>query len=114
MYYTWMMQTPTDIQTGLLARVASYPLLSALRERRSRRFGLGMKMPGGPLAYVSRHPAVALTESEEATLVFAACGVTGHALADLCYSADGGGSIMAGMVARHGELASDQARARYT
>jgi hypothetical protein len=32
--------------------------------------------------------------------VFAACGITGHALADLCYATDGGGSIMAGLVAR--------------
>jgi len=32
--------------------------------------------------------------------VFAACGITGHALADLCYAKDGGGGIMAGLVAR--------------
>src|SRR2546428_8467481 len=77
-----------------------YSLLSALRERRSRRFGLGMKIPGGPLAYESRHKPRPLTEDEEAALVFAACGITGHALADLCYAKDGGGSIMAGDVAR--------------
>ena len=59
-----------------------------------------MKLPSGPLAYESRHPPVPLTEQEEATLVFAACGVTGHALADLCYSPGGGGGIMAGLVAR--------------
>src|SRR5690349_21288270 len=78
----------------------SFPLLKALRERRSRRFGLGMKLPGGPLAYASRHRPRPLTEVEEATLVFAACGITGHALADLNYAKDGGGSIMAGLVAR--------------
>jgi len=33
-------------------------------------------------------------------MVFAACGITGHALADLCYARDGGGGIMAGLVAR--------------
>ncbi|MBC8096527.1 MAG: hypothetical protein H7Y43_12015 [Akkermansiaceae bacterium] len=77
-----------------------YSLLSALRERRSRRFGLGMKIPGGPLAYESRHRPVPLSEDEEAALVFAACGITGHALADLCYAKDGGGGIMAGLVAR--------------
>lgn len=77
-----------------------FPLLAALRERRSRRFGMGMKIPAGPLAFQSRHASVPLTEDEEAALVFAACGITGHALADLCYSADGGGSIMAGLVAR--------------
>ena len=77
-----------------------YSLLTALRERRSRRFGLGMKIPGGPLAYGSRHQPRPLTEDEEAALVFAACGITGHALADLCYAKDGGGGIMAGLVAR--------------
>jgi hypothetical protein len=75
-------------------------LLDALRGRRSRRFGLGMKIPGGPLAFESRHQPAPLTEHEEAALVFAACGITGHALADLCYAKDGGGGIMAGLVAR--------------
>ncbi len=75
-------------------------LLDALRERRSRRFGLGMKIPAGPLAFESRHKPKPLTEAEEAALVFAACGITGHALADLNYAKDGGGSIMAGLVAR--------------
>jgi hypothetical protein len=77
-----------------------FPLLQALRERRSRRFGLGMKIPGGPLAYESRHKPRPLSEDEISALVFAACGVTGHALADLCYAKDGGGNIMAGLVAR--------------
>src|SRR5712671_3382923 len=80
--------------------VGQYPLLTALLERRSRRFGLGMKMPGGPLAFQSRHSSVPLSEAEEAALVFAACGVTGHALADLCYARGEGGNIMAGLVAR--------------
>lgn len=76
------------------------PLLTALRNRRSRRFGLGMKIPGGPLAFESRHKPRPLTEDEIGALVFAACGITGHALADLCYTKAGGGSIMAGLVAR--------------
>jgi hypothetical protein len=59
-----------------------------------------MKIPGGPLAYQSRHQPAPLTEDEEAALVFAACGITGHSLANLCYSPDGGGNIMAGLVAR--------------
>src|SRR5437762_2232166 len=77
-----------------------YPLLTALRDRRSRRFGLGMKLPAGPLAFESRYAPAPLTEAEEAALVFAACGITGHALADLCYAPGGGGGIMAGLVAR--------------
>lgn len=87
---------PTDLRETL----DSYPLLTALRDRRSRRFGCGMNIPDGPLAYESQHKPRPLTEAEEATLVFAACGITGHALADLCYAKDGGGSIMAGLVAR--------------
>src|SRR6202142_2059884 len=80
--------------------LAQYPLLAALRGRRSRRFGLGMKMPAGPLAYQSQHQPAPLTEDEEAALIFAACGITGHALADLCYAPGGGGGIMAGLVGR--------------
>ncbi len=94
------MHNPNPDQTGFRDTLDSYPLLTALRERRSRRFGLGMKIPSGPLAYESRHKPRPLTEEEEAALVFAACGITGHALADLCYAKDGGGSIMAGLVAR--------------
>src|SRR2546422_3822064 len=78
----------------------SYPLLTALRERRSRRFGLGMRIPVGPLAFESRHKPTPLTEDEEAALVFAACSITGHALADLAYARGEGGNIMAGLVAR--------------
>jgi len=74
--------------------------LRALSDRRSRRFGLGMKIPCGPLAYESRYKPEPLTEDEEAALVFAACGVTGYALADLCYAKGEGGGIMAGLVAR--------------
>src|SRR6266478_8833148 len=84
----------------LTEALARYPLLTALRERRSRRFGLGMKIPGGPLAFESRHQSAPLSEAEEAALVFAACGVTGHALADLCYARGEGGNIMGGLVAR--------------
>jgi hypothetical protein len=80
--------------------MAQVPLLASLQSRRSRRFGLGMNMPGGPLAFQSRHAPAPLDEAEEAALVFAACGVTGHALADLCYSGDGGGNIMAGLIGR--------------
>ena len=80
--------------------LANFSLLDALRQRRSRRFGLGMKIPAGPLAYASKHRSRPLTEDEEAALVFAACGITGHALADLCYAKGEGGGIMAGLVAR--------------
>ncbi len=80
--------------------LASYPLLSALRDRRSRRFGCGMVIPPGPLQFASRQPPTPITESAEALLAWAACGVTGPALADLAYGPGQGGSIMAGLVGR--------------
>ncbi|HJZ61967.1 MAG TPA: hypothetical protein VKD47_07430 [Miltoncostaeaceae bacterium] len=58
-------------------------LAEAVLSRRSRRFGLGMTLPDGPLAYVSEHPALPLSELEEAFLVWVGTGVTGLALAEL-------------------------------
>jgi len=81
-------------------QLSQYPLLRALQGRRSRRFGRGMKIGGGPLAYESAHPPQPLSEAEEAALAFAACGITGHALADLDYGPGQGGSMLAGMVGR--------------
>jgi len=94
------MQSQTTSASRISDQVSDYPFLKTLRERRSRRFGLGMKIPAGPLAYESRYKPEPLTEDEEAALVFAACGITGHALADLCYAKGQGGGIMAGLVAR--------------
>ena len=81
-------------------KLARYPLLEALKKRRSRRFSLGMRMAKGPLQYSSRHAAFPLTEEEEAALAFAACGVTGYALGDLPYAEGEGGTIMAGLLGR--------------
>jgi hypothetical protein len=77
----------------------TFPLFDALQSRRSRRFGLGMRMDG-PLAFESRHEPVPLTEEEQAILAFAACGITGYALNDLTLGAGQGGSIMSGLVGR--------------
>jgi hypothetical protein len=82
------------------SREATRALLQILRERRTRRFGLGMQMASGPMAYRSRHAPVRLTEEEEAILVFAATGVTGYALADLMYERGQGGTIMSHLVGR--------------
>jgi hypothetical protein len=84
----------------LADRLSRCSFFQVLMERRSRRFGLGMSIPAGPLAYQSRHRPAPLTEEEEAALAFAACGITGYALADLCYSSGHGGNIMAGHVGR--------------
>jgi hypothetical protein len=81
-------------------RLARYPLLDALRDRRSRRFGMGMKIESGPFAYQSHHEPLPLTETEEAALAFAACGVTGYALADLSYGRGQGGGMLAGLLGR--------------
>ena len=83
-----------------LKTLARYPLLDALRDRRSRRFGLGMAMDSGPMAYRSEAQPIRLSEDEEAALAFAACGVTGHALGDLVYTPEGGGDIMTGLLGR--------------
>lgn len=94
------MQTKTSDRVLSHDAMETYTLLTALRDRRSRRFGMGMKIPSGPLAFQSRHAPSPLSEDEEAALVFAACGITGHALADLTYAPSEGGNIMAGLVAR--------------
>src|ERR1041385_4110400 len=75
-------------------------LLDVLVNRRSRRVGLGMNIPSGPFQYQSPHPPTPLTEDEEAALAFAACGVTGYALADLSFGKGEGGSMLAGRLAR--------------
>jgi hypothetical protein len=53
------------------------PLTEALFGRRARRFGLGMELPSGPLAFRSREPPLPLTEAEQMVLVAAATGVSG-------------------------------------
>ncbi len=80
-------------------------LLNAIINRRSRRFAPGMTLDGGPLSYRSNLAPQPLSEEEEAALAFAACGITGHALAELPYRAgkareSGGGNIMTHFVGR--------------
>jgi hypothetical protein len=66
-------------------RLDNYTLLSALIERRSRRFGKGMTLNGGPLAYQSTVPPQPLALEEEAALAFAACGITGPIMGEMPY-----------------------------
>jgi hypothetical protein len=96
---------PTTSGQELGERLARYPLLEALIERRSRRFGSGMSLNGGPLAYDSPHGPQPLSLEEEAALAFAGCGVTGFALAELPYESGdlpeaGSGNIMTHFVGR--------------
>jgi hypothetical protein len=86
-------------------QLAHYSLLDALLARRSRRFGKGMRLNGGPLAYASAHEPAPLSLAEEATLAFAASGITGYTMAELPYQAGdvaeaGGGNIIVHLVGR--------------
>lgn len=54
-----------------------FPLFDAIAGRRARRFGLGMELPSGPLAYRSEAEPVPLSELERSILAAAATGVTG-------------------------------------
>ncbi len=97
-------------QADALRQALSYPLVEALIHRRSRRFSLGARMPGGGLAYESPHAPVPLTEAEEAMLAFAAAGVNGLCLGDVPYQPGdwneaGGGNVMAAITGRTGASA---------
>jgi hypothetical protein len=59
-----------------------YPLYDAIMGRRSRRFGLGMEMDGGPFKHRSDKVPVGLNELETAMLVAAATATTGPILAE--------------------------------
>ena len=94
-----------DHAAEALAALARYPLLDALRLRRSRRFALGATLPAGGLKYTSKHPPHPLDATEEALLVFAAAGINGYCLADLPLDSgpepeSGGGNVMAALTGR--------------
>ncbi len=71
-----------EIPDGL-RHALDFPLVDAVLNRRSRRFGLGMNLEHGPLAHRSSHPPLPLCELEEAFLAWVGTGVTGLALGDL-------------------------------
>src|ERR1041385_2549598 len=82
-----------------------YSLVSALLDRRSRRFGKGMTLDGGPLSHRSAHRPEPLSMEEAAALALAGCGMAGCALAELPYRAGetaggGGGNIMIRFIGR--------------
>jgi hypothetical protein len=60
-------------------------LVSAMLNRRSRRFGRGMHLQGGPLEFESQQDARPLSLDEEAALAFAATGITGFVSGELPY-----------------------------
>lgn len=64
-------------QPNPLEELQKFPLMHALFGRRARRFGLGMEIPSGPLAFESRHEPHPLSEREKALLIAAGTGVSG-------------------------------------
>jgi hypothetical protein len=55
-----------------------------------------LNVESGPFSNESQHEP--LTEAEEAALAFAACGVTGYALAGPSYGRGQGGGMLAGLL----------------
>ncbi|HMQ06530.1 MAG TPA: hypothetical protein PKC30_04470 [Saprospiraceae bacterium] len=64
-------------QSPGFSNLMNFSLVQALFGRRARRFGLGMEIPSGPLAYKSNKDPVPLSETEKMLLVAAATGVSG-------------------------------------
>lgn len=60
-----------------LSDLLDFSLVDAIYGRRSRRFGLGMEIPSGPLAFRSKVEAAPLTDLERSVLVAAGTGVSG-------------------------------------
>lgn len=64
-------------RTDAYQAFTSYPLVTALQGRRSRRFAAGAEIPDGPLAYQSNLAPQPLDDVERAVLVMCAIGLTG-------------------------------------
>ena len=62
---------------AILRKANEFPLTTALFGRRSRRFGWGMEIPNGPLAYKSNLPLSSLDEFERSFLIATGLGVSG-------------------------------------
>jgi hypothetical protein len=54
-----------------------FPLLKAMFGRRARRFGLGMTIPDGPLAYESKAAPIPLNDLERTILILCGAGING-------------------------------------
>lgn len=70
-------QTQSRLSAELRQELGSFSLLSALFGRRARRFGLGMTIPDGPLAYQSQHPPLPLSDTERLLVVLVGAGISG-------------------------------------
>ena len=72
---------------------ATFTLLDLLQQRKTRRFGRGMTLPGGPLQYTSHHDPVPLGREEERYLIYAAIGRSGRNLGDMQFVGRPGVSV---------------------
>ncbi len=70
-------KTKLFMKTNTLNKLLQFPLMHAIIGRRSRRFGRGMEIPSGPLAYKSKLENFSLSDLEQSILIAAATGVTG-------------------------------------
>jgi hypothetical protein len=60
-----------------VADLVDFPLLGAIHGRRARRFGMGMSIESGPLAFTSKSEPAPLSPLERDLLLAAGTGVTG-------------------------------------
>lgn len=71
-----ILDTMPDLPEGV-RRMAEFPLIEAIHGRRSRRFAKGAAIPGGPLAYTSKHRPEPLSQLEQMLLLTTVAGNNG-------------------------------------
>ncbi|WP_447599856.1 hypothetical protein [Nitrospira sp. Nam80] len=76
---------------------AVHTLVGLLQHRKTRRFGYGMELPAGPLAYRSKVPPMPLSAEEVHHILFAGVGETGVHLGDMQYARRAGAEDGQGM-----------------
>lgn len=81
-----------QLATQSAAMDATFTLLDLLQQRKTRRFGLGMTLPSGPLQYTSHHEPIPLSQEEERYLIYAAIGRSGRNLGDMHFVGKPGSS----------------------
>ena len=98
-----MNSQPQDSGPSVAASPPIQTLLAALRNRRSRRFGAGMNIPDGPLAYRSRFGELQL---KKRVILVGATAQPGTAITCLLYPAAQSGSVV-GLRAESGGVTNE-------
>lgn len=75
------------IQTRPQTQITADQFAQVLLTRKTRRFGCGMTLPSGPVAYESQQRPHPLTRREEEYLIFSATGTSGLNLGDMQFQA---------------------------